>query len=425
MPGDPERIRTDEGEILILTDYLAAILAFCVSTGLILGLRPIARRLGLVDVPNERKVHDGEVPLVGGIAIYCSVVFAHALSTVISPSETSQVPYLAFYAGAALLVLVGMIDDYRELSPLSRIVVQLLAALIMVYGGGIVVTDLGTAPFLADSVTLGLFAVPFTLFGAVGLINAVNMSDGLDGLAGSLTLVSLAGFLIAALAFGNGQEAPLLVILAASLVAFLMFNVTVSGKRRALIFLGDAGSMLLGFALVWFAISLSQDNGGRAIRPAAALWFLTVPIYDAACMTTRRVLRRRPAFSADKEHLHHIFLLAGFTVNETVLTMAGLAAAGVFIGLAGTYYGVPDFYLAAAFLLGGLLYFWMIVRAWSVMRFLRRSICRRRNIGDRRSYMDRRRHNDPHYSGKDRRIGKDRRASSLGRRQAEDVTRLP
>lgn len=413
-----------EGEILFLTDYFAAILAFGLSTGLILGLRPVARRHGLVDIPNERKVHDGEVPLIGGIAIFCSVAFAHAVSWLIAPAETTQLQYIAFYLGAALLVLVGMIDDYRELSPSTRIVVQLIAALIMVYGGEVVVRNLGNTPFFPGGVTLGVVAVPFTLFCTVGIINAVNMSDGLDGLAGSLTLVSLSGFLFATLALGTGQEAPLLVILSASLVAFLVFNVTVPGKRRALIFLGDAGSMLLGIALAWFAISLSQGEGS-VIRPAAALWFLMVPIYDAVCMTARRVLRSRPAFSADKEHLHHIFLLAGFTVNETVLTMAGLAAAGVGIGIAGSYYAVPDFYLAAAFLLGGLLYFWMIVRAWSVMRFLRRSICRRRNIGDRRSHQERRRSGNALRVGEEARSGLDRRSSLNGRRQTKDVSRLP
>jgi len=403
---------------LILSDYSAAILAFCLSTGLIFGLRPVARHLGLVDTPNERKIHEGEVPLVGGIAIFCSVVAAHMVSLVFSPVETTQTAYHAFYVAAALLVLVGMIDDYRELSPSTRIVVQILAALIMVYGGGVVVRNLGNAPVAMDGVTLGVFAVPFTLFATVGVINAVNMSDGLDGLAGSLALVSLVGFLIATLALGNGQEAPLLAILSASVMAFLLFNVTVPGKRRALIFLGDAGSMLLGFALVWFAVSLSQ-GAGNVIQPASALWFLMVPIYDAVCMTARRVLRRRPPFSADKEHLHHIFLLAGFTVTETVLIMAGLAAIGVGIGFAGSYYSVPDFYLAATFLIGGLLYFWMIVRSWSVMRFLRRSICRRRNIGDRRSYRERRRGGGSLHSGAERRSGIHRRIGTRGRRGEE------
>jgi len=264
--------------------------------------------------------------------------------------------------------------------------------------------------------------VPFTIVAIIGVINAVNMSDGLDGLAGSLTLVSLLGFLVATLTLGHGEQAELLVLLIASVVAFLLFNVTIPGKRRALIFLGDAGSMLLGFAVVWFAISLSQGPD-RAIRPSSALWFLIVPVFDAVCMMGRRIARRRPMFSADKEHLHHIFLLAGFTVNETVLTMVALAAGGVLVGLAGTYYDISDWVMIGAYVICGLLYYTMIMHAWSVMRFLRRSICRRRSIGDRRLYKDRRRTSYARYSAEDRRSGRDRRYSRNGRRKAEATGR--
>src|SRR5690606_30336486 len=159
---------------------------------------------------------------------------------------------------------------------------------------------------------------------------------------------------------------------------------------RALIFLGDSGSMFLGMALAWFAIRLSQGEDAP-LSPAAALWFLTLPVFDTACTTIRRALRGRPIFSPDKEHLHHVFLMAGFTVTETVVIMSGLAAAGVAIGLAGSWLGISDAWLAGAFLTLGLVYFWAIIRAWTVMRFLRRSICRRREIGDRRAKEERRR----------------------------------
>jgi UDP-GlcNAc:undecaprenyl-phosphate GlcNAc-1-phosphate transferase len=253
-----------------------------------------------------------------------------------------------------------------------------------------------------SNLALGRAAVPFTVFAVVGLINAVNMSDGLDGLAGTLSLVPILGFIVATVFLGDGQDVVILWCFAASIAAFLLFNVTVPGKRRALIFLGDSGSMFLGLALAWFAIRLSQGQGA-AISPAAALWFLTLPIFDAVCMASRRILRRRPPFSADKEHLHHVFLLAGFTVTETVLTMAGLATIGVIVGLAGTYFGVSDLLLAGSFLLLGLMYFWVILRAWTFMRFLRRSICRRRVIGDRRTAADRRRTGRPGYQGPERR----------------------
>ena len=360
------------------------------TTALILGLRPVAQSLGLVDIPNERKVHDGAIPLVGGIAIFAAVVVAHAVSKAIFPGALGVSNYTSFYVAGALLILVGVIDDYRELSPGVRLVSEGGAALIFIFGADVVVRSLGTLTTGGQDVTLGLVAVPFTVFAIIGLINAINMSDGLDGLAGTLSLVPVLGFIVGTIFLGDGKDLVILWCLAASVSAFLLFNVTVPGKRRALIFLGDSGSMFLGLTLAWIAIRLSQGERA-AISPAAALWFFALPIYDTVCMTSRRILRKRPPFSADKEHLHHVFLLAGFTVTETVIMMGGLAAVGVVVGLAGTYYKVPDLILASTFVGLGLVYFWAILRAWTVMRFLRRSICRRRDIDDRRTEPDRRR----------------------------------
>ena len=385
-----------------LSFYISAALAFLTTTALILSFRPIAKTLGLVDVPNERKIHDGEIPLVGGIAIFIAVVLAHTVSQWEYAGAWGVDRYTSFYVAGALLVMLGVIDDFRQLSPSTRLVGEAVAALVIIFGADVVVRDFGTMTLDGSNLALGRSAVPFTVFAVVGLINAVNMSDGLDGLAGTLSLVPILGFIVATVFLGDGQDVVILWCFAASIAAFLLFNVTVPGKRRALIFLGDSGSMFLGLALAWFAIRLSQGQGA-AISPAAALWFLTLPIFDAVCMASRRILRRRPPFSADKEHLHHVFLLAGFTVTETVLTMAGLATIGVIVGLAGTYFGVSDLLLAGSFLLLGLMYFWVILRAWTFMRFLRRSICRRRVIGDRRTAADRRRTGRPGYQGPERR----------------------
>ena len=390
------------------------------TTALIIMLRPVAHTLGLVDVPSERKVHEGVIPLVGGIAIYIAVVVSHAVSKYIFPEALGVSNYTSFYVAGALLVIVGAVDDYRGLSPTVRLVSEAIAALIIIYGANVVVLSLGTMSIEGPSLTLGVFAVPFTVFAVVGLINAVNMCDGLDGLAGTLSLVPILGFVVATIFLGNGKDLVILWSFAASITGFLLFNVTVPGKRRALIFLGDSGSMFLGLMLAWLAIRLSQ--GPQAvISPAAALWFFILPIYDAVCMTSRRFLRDRPVFGADKEHLHHVFLLAGFTVTETVLIMGGLATMGVCVGLAGTYFGVPDVLLAGLFLVLGLIYFWVILRAWTVMRFLRRSICRRRPFSDRRTGLERRR-SSAGYVGSDRRRWDRREGERRNSARQVDVT---
>ncbi len=405
---------------MILSFCISAILAFATTTALILCLRPVAPMLGLVDVPNERKVHEGSIPVVGGIAIYIAVVAAHVVSQWVFPGTGAFGNYTSFYVAGGVLVMLGIADDFRGLSPLFRLVCEVAAALIIILGANVAVRSFGTMALDGETLSLGVLAIPFTVFAIVALINAVNMSDGLDGLAGTLSLVPVLGFIVATLFLGNGKDLVLLWCFAASIIAFLLFNVTVPGKRRALIFLGDSGSMLLGMALAWFAIRLSQGPDA-AISPAAALWFLTLPIFDAVCMTFRRLLRRRPIFSADKEHLHHVFLMAGFTVTETVLTMGGLAAIGVMVGLAGTWYGVSDLLLAGSFLVSGMLYFWLILRAWTVMRFLRRSICRRRTIGDRRTSGDRRRGHSSTYTGPERR--KHQRRKGERRAGARDATK--
>ncbi|MGI9291057.1 MAG: MraY family glycosyltransferase, partial [Gammaproteobacteria bacterium] len=205
----------------------------------------------------------------------------------------------------------------------------------------------------------------------------------------------------------------LIVIFAACVFSFLMFNLRTLWLSRAWVFLGDAGSMLLGVTLTWLAVSMSQGED-KVISPAAALWFLMLPIYDAVSMMVRRLIKRQSPFQADKEHLHHIFLLAGFSVGESVTLMSGIAVVGVVIGLSSLHLGIPDFWVAALFLLGGCMYYWVVMRAWKVMRFLRRSICRRSEI-DRRVVDRRVSGSEVVYKGPERRSGLDRRKQSCRR----------
>jgi undecaprenyl-phosphate alpha-N-acetylglucosaminyl 1-phosphatetransferase len=364
-------------------------------------LKRLAPALGLVDVPDERKQHAVPTPLVGGVAIFLGLGLT-ALWLLATGWLAPSPPVLSLLVGGSLMVIVGAIDDARDLSPGVRFAAQAAAALLMIFGGGVVLTDLGGMTPSGETLALGWLAAPFTIFATIGIINALNMCDGLDGLSGSLALVSLSGLFVAAVAWGTPLTILPLAMLAAAVVGFLAFNLRLPGRARASVFMGDAGSMFLGFALTWFTVSMSQGED-RALPPAAALWFLMVPIFDTVTMMLRRILRGRSPFSPDREHLHHVFLLAGFSVNQTVALMAGLNALGGLVGLAAVWFRWPELWVALGFLLAGLGYFWMIMRAWRVMRFLHRSICRRRISADRRRCAS------PAYAGPERRTGVDRR----------------
>lgn len=393
---------------------LASLIAFLSTALLIAGLRPLAGRVGLVDVPNERKNHSAPTPLVGGLGIFLGVLVAAALALATAGLPLSQ-PVLSFFAAGFLLVAVGVVDDRYELSPLARFAVQIAAALIMVYGGGVVLTDLGRMTPSGAVLELGILAVPFTVFATLGVINALNMCDGLDGLSGSLAMVSIIGLALAGLLWAGPGEVALLLLLGAAVPAFLLYNLRLPRVRpRAAVFMGDAGSMFLGFALTWFAIGLSQGEN-RAIPPAAALWFIMLPIIDAVAMMLRRIVRGRSPFAPDREHLHHVFQLAGYSVNQTVAVMAAIAVAGVAMALGAVQFGVNELLVALLFLMLGLLYFWMIMRAWRVMRFVRRSICRRRQAVDRRTSAS------SGYRGPERRSGRDRRNDAAQFRSAAPV----
>ncbi|MDJ0699536.1 MAG: MraY family glycosyltransferase [Woeseiaceae bacterium] len=372
---------------------LTVLLAISTTVLCIALLKPLAPKLKLVDYPSGRKKHEGEIPLVGGIAVW--------LAFVISLLFIGLTPKLGFLIVAGgMLVFVGAIDDATTLSPRGRLMLHVCAALVASVLGGVVVGSLGELILPGKELALGVFAIPFTVFAIVALVNAVNMSDGLDGLCGLQVLIPLVGLTF--LAGISGDQANFLPLLAicGSLLGFLFFNLRTPWRRRASVFLGDAGSNFLGLVLAWFLIDMSQGDDA-VLKPVAVLWFALLLIYDTVEVVARRLTRRKSPFAADREHLHHVFLMAKFSVSESVMTLGAFALIGVLIGIVVTYLNVPESAVFAAFILFGLLFLRWIFHTWSVMRFLYRSICRR--SGERRKAQA------TIPDGVDRRSGKDRR----------------
>jgi UDP-GlcNAc:undecaprenyl-phosphate GlcNAc-1-phosphate transferase len=353
-----------------LDNLLVSLVAFLATIVLIVLLRPIATAIGLTDKPNERKQHLGNIPLVGGIAIFLGFSLAAAVSPWLTDTAGPVFEKIWVFLGASLiLVVAGAWDDLRGLSPLTRLIVQICAALLMAYEAGLVIVDLGAHSSLGDHVFLQDWSVPFTVFATVGLINAINMSDGLDGLSGNLALVSFVGFGAANSLWGGSADLALLNVMSAAIAGFLVFNQRMRWRSTAAVFLGDAGSMMLGFALAWVAIEVSQGPA-HSLTPVATLWFLVVPVYDTLGVIVRRLLAGRSPFNADARHIHHLLVRAGFSVTGTIAILCGVALVGVAIGLFVTWWVVPDWQVLGIFVIGWIIYLLAVQWAWKQKRIV-------------------------------------------------------
>jgi UDP-GlcNAc:undecaprenyl-phosphate GlcNAc-1-phosphate transferase len=336
------------------------LVAFLLSVFLISIFRPLAPRFGLVDAPSLRKRHDGAIPLVGGLGVYATVL----VFSLIYPFWNAQHGTLLIVLGAVLL-LVGIADDRWDLSASRRLVIEICCSLIAIYYGGVRLDDLGQLlPGFGGS--LVLLAVPLTVVGMVGAVNAMNMTDGVDGLAGGLAVLTLGT--LSVLAWPKDPNIALqLASLVAAIVGFLVFNSRFFGRSRAVIFMGDGGSIFIGFAIVWYLIVLSQ--GPQAvIRPVSALWFFAIPLIDTVTIMIRRIRRGTSPFAADREHLHHILMLAGFGVNRTVLIILATQLLCIFFGVAVIRFSVPDWVVFGLFVVLFGFYYSAMNHAWIFMK---------------------------------------------------------
>ena len=240
----------------------------------ILILFPLSYKAGLVDLPGGRKKHGDAVPLIGGIAIFIS--FSFFFLTLYNTHHLSF--YLSmFWMAGSFLVIICMVDDKRPLSPIQRFIAQSIAILLITWFGQTQILSLGKM-FGTDTFYLGWFAVPFTIFAIIGVINAVNMTDGIDGLAGSVSIAEAVLLLFLSVKIHARYEVYVICCLIGSLMGFLFFNFPSFITRRRKVFLGDTGSMLLGFILSWLCVRITQ--GENTIPAVLMLWVMALPIMD-------------------------------------------------------------------------------------------------------------------------------------------------
>jgi UDP-GlcNAc:undecaprenyl-phosphate GlcNAc-1-phosphate transferase len=347
---------------MIINPYFAALIGFTITVLVIIAASPIARKIGLLDQPNNRKHHQGNVPLTGGIAI--SVGFCISILIL----NISLSPFRSLLAGFLLLTLTGVMDDFNELSARTRIISQTLAGLLVTCWGGLLLTQLGHLFGPITNFNLGAWAVPFTIVAIMALINANNMLDGLNGLAGGTSFVTLGCLICIANRSQVPATAELLFTLCACLLGFLCFNFPIFRYRKRLVFLGDAGSTGLGLMMAWFGIQLSQPPF-NFLKPAYLPWLFIVPIFDLISVTLRRlIIKRHSVFVADREHTHHLLQKIGLRNSFITLTLITIALAGGLIAIFMAQYHFSEGLSFALFINLFLMYFLSSNFYWHKLR---------------------------------------------------------
>ena len=333
--------------------------AFLAGTAATMVLARAARVLKLVDHPTGgRKSHRHPVPLVGGLAIFVALLGAAAVIGI-----ASSAGYFLF--ALSIVIAVGMWDDVNEISPRVKFAIEIVASCLMIWGAGVELTTVGDLLGWRP-IGLWIFAVPLTIFAVVGVVNSLNMMDGLDGLGGSIAFVAFAWYAAVAGVSGLDVQFKTALIFCGAIAGFLLFNLRFPWQPQARVFLGDAGSLMIGFALGWFAIDLTQ-GAGRSMPPIAALWVLLLPLADCVSLMTRRLRARKSPFLADSHHIHHYLLTRGFTHGQTLAILVGVSTAFGAIGFFGWRLGLPEAALFWPFFFGFFAYHAWIQRAWRVI----------------------------------------------------------
>ncbi|SFP66413.1 UDP-N-acetylglucosamine--undecaprenyl-phosphate N-acetylglucosaminephosphotransferase [Enterovibrio norvegicus] len=334
--------------------FTSIIASFLLSFFLLFIFRKLAKNIGLVDKPSTCKQHVGEIPVIGGLAVFTAIY----LSSQIFASESfGEGIYLNV---GWILIFIGMLDDKYDISYKFRLLAQVILSLCVITYSDLSLDSLGG---IAGDTFLELpmwASYSISVLAIIGAINAFNMVDGIDGLLGGLASVSFAALAIMFWLNGDTSIAMNCVMFIAALIPYILLNLGIPLGQRFKIFMGDAGSMLIGFTVVWFLIRASQNDHIDAIRPVAALWFIALPLMDMTTIMVRRVRKGQSPCKPDREHLHHICQRVGLSSRMTLVFICSLASFFAAIGVFGELYAVSETIMFMAFLVLFAVYFSVI-----------------------------------------------------------------
>ena len=310
-----------------ITNVLSPMLvSFGASVFFVMVFSRLAIRIGLTDSPSqERKKHHSDVPVVGGLAIAVGVFLG------ILWVPFSLVEYRTLFFCLIVIIMIGIADDFSEVSSLARVGAQFFVACLLVYGDDVVIHSIGPLSATSPYIELGIFSEVVSVLSIVALINAFNLIDGHDGLCGSLVVVTLVVLGMYCREFGYWEQQRVLFIVVAAIGGFLLFNWPTSLNSKRKIFLGDAGSTFLGLIVAYFLIKLSQGDFA-VIEPTLVPWLVAIPVFDMTSVVFWRLAKGKSPFAPDRAHIHQVFSDRGVPVLGVLLTILGIQVA--LIGLA-------------------------------------------------------------------------------------------
>ena len=286
-------------ELTIIIDYLLISIAASVAVNFLLRNFAKEKKI-LIDLPDRsRKFHKRPTPLVGGLSIFIALMISGKLYIDLN-SLNGYMPNFSYQLIIASipLLLIFLIDDIMGLRPWVRLLIQILLTIYMIFATGIYLENLGDL-FGLGITNLGIFSIPVTIFCVVGLMNAFNMIDGINGLCAGCAMVALLF-----IGFHSGFiYDSMIILIIGSMIGFLIFNMRFFGLRRG-VFLGDSGSNLIGFWVAWIAIYCSQ-NVLYDVKPITMIWFVAIPLLDCVGLIFTRTKKRIPVSSPGRDHIHH------------------------------------------------------------------------------------------------------------------------
>ena len=307
--------------------WLRIVLSFVLSFGVSFFMTPpvkvFAEKVGAIDVPKDgRRVHDHPIPRMGGMAIFVGFL----MSIIVFVSFSPQI--MGIVIGALIIAMMGAVDDIMNLKPWVKLVVQIVAALVAIRCG-VVFTAISNPNFLSYNTTIqiGWLAVPLTILWIVGCTNAINLIDGLDGLAVGVSAISSFSMMIVALFVADANTTFILAALCGACVGFMPYNM-----NPAKIFMGDVGSQFLGYVLATTSI-MGLFKLHTVITFIVPVLAMAIPLADTVFAIVRRTLHGQSPFQADKGHFHHRLLALGLSQKQAVAVLYGVSAIMGLIGV--------------------------------------------------------------------------------------------